>query len=488
MFNFNKKNVKESNNPVNQPANTTAFDFNMGLGVSAEQSQQQEQPRSPADSNVAVNSDELDFADGNIAVKKSNKKALIFFLVLLLVVGGGITAYVMMNKSKEPEVPPEPVYNIVSTDFDSEVAEFAYDYINYLRAGDISKGYKCVSPQSTLFSEAMYAEVPYVKDLVQGNVPESLYSLNVYDGEISFMFADKKSEVYTQPTKRELKKGVTPQYVGDNIMNTYTIDLQYSYTDKGIKFYLPESDLSDEIIAVKTLDKCRVYLYDTLLDARERDEDGYYLLSGFLRMPQLPVRIETDVEVLNIDLDLEGTSTDAFFVEHPKGYRAFDFTNWFVSRQTKEDATEWAADGLQIVLDSIEAQQGSFLESKATKVFSTKSNLEVVKPYYERMAKRFLNADNLRYEDLTVIGVTPVSERVLENNNLVENFITGEYFVLYFDIDYSYYLVRLNKSTGTETSRSIQTGKLSRVPVYFTQDNGKWRFYDIGERFFKSFS
>lgn len=488
MFNFNNKKNKESNTPVNQPVNPVSFDFDMGLGTPVQpqaQPQQQTQPQSVPDS---VNSEELDFADGGVAKKKDNKKAILFLLVLLLVFGGGIGAFVMMNKSKEPEVPPEPIYNVVSTDFDSEVADFAYDYINYLRAGETSKAYKCVAPQSSLFSESMYTEVPYVKDLVQGKVPETLYSMNIYDGSITFMFADKKTEVYTQPTKRELKKGVTAQYLGDNIMNSYTIDLQYSYTDQGIKIHLPESDLSDEIIAVKTLDKCRVYLYDTLLDARERDEEGYYLLSGYLRMPQLPIRIETDVEVLEISLDLAGTSTDSFSTTHSKGYRAFDFTNWLVSRQTKEDATEWAKEGLQVVIDSVENQQSSFLQSKATKVFSTKANLEELKPYYERLAKRFLTEDNIRYEDLTIIDAKPVSERTLENNSLVECFIDGEHFVLYLDIDYSYYAVRVNKNTGAETSRSIQTGEITKVPVFFTQDNGRWRFYAIGERFFKSFS
>lgn len=408
---------------------------------------------------------------------------------------------------KEKEVvEEEPYYTVCASEptGDGSVQDTVFQYIKYLQEDDVDSAYAMIVAESDLFTQGMFLQTG-IQEEIKSVAEKTLYLADFGSSSVTLMYGYKSGEAMTEPTKKELKQGVQPAYLGDYVTDTTVITIEYVQNEDGTyAISLPQSKFSDKTIALKVAKGVRVYVGDVLLDNRMRDDYDFYLISGFLAMDTLKVRLETDVEVKDITLDLRSQPEPISYTDsngeiqydysnqitkenettHPEGYEAYDYSIWNCFRQTEEDACEWLKKGLQVAYTSYQKQQKDIYSSDLAQLISSHANIETIKPNYAKFIDNYQTARNRRYADCTIIDVKPVEEDIMTRREQFNRMIDGSTMQIYVDVAFSYFVEIVDTETGVVTDKRIHSGTIENIAIDLTQDDGKWRFVNIPKKFF----
>lgn len=433
------------------------------------------------------------------------KKQILRLMILSMLMG---VLSVNTGCTKEEEVVTEATYYTVCSEEPSSEMLSAEDkvleYIRLIRTGETEEAYKMIKVGTDLFTYSTYQMTGVIEE-IQSIGDRTLYSIQNTGGSIKLLYGIKTGEKYSELTRKEKKQGVEPTYLGDYIADIVEIEV-YVTLDEENNWHIsmPESQFSDEVIALKVPKGVRVYVGDVLLDSRLRDDYGFYLITDFLAMDTLKVTLETDIEIKDIELDITpppapiqmtDTSGNIYYdtsniipkensTEHPEGYMAFDYTDWQCFRQTEEDACDWLKVALQVVYSSYQKQQKDIYTSDLAQIFSKSANIEEIKPYYAKYISNYEPTKTRRYTDCTIIDVTQVDEKVMTKKEQSNKIVDVSTMWLYVNIEYSYFIEQIDSETKEVISRNIRSGVIENVKVSLTQDEGKWRLVDIEKKFF----
>ena len=413
-----------------------------------------------------------------------SKRAFICSLLMGTIFLGGCG-----SSAEEDEVEPvvvDPVnlsipYNNTFTSAENVGIQFS----NFIRNGRYDYAFDLMDvPQGVLFNRQDLENVEQqISELPENYI---LAKVSSSDTSVTLTYGEKIGEAFSKA-----KKDTPSEYLGEVITYTYKVKLPISHDGQYANMIgVPSDYLTDDSIYFHAPDFVEVWIGGKQLDDTSRDDNGYYCISDFANGDTLYVKLVSDVESRELNLNIKADLVDEkhpipdeerdFSTEYPNvmynGEKAWYYT-WDTSRITNNEAMEWVPTGVQAVFDSI-INNEEFYNASFHKIMSKDANFEALKPNYVRIQNNFQPTKSKSYSDLNVISIDAWDEQTLKRKGISFQMLDKHTMSLWVTLKYSYVVTDINGN------RSVKTNTVEGE-IDVSKDDGEWKLMGISDKIMK---